>query len=126
MVIDDLLSFWAGWSARKEKNRLGYRKSQANKMMAGGAFNPCTDFRPNPAHAVAEDEAVAVIDRAVCRLTPRRRMLVIAEYRMAGTQAAKAAGLKPPCNRQNYERLLRNARMNLMADEGIRRLLKKC
>lgn len=95
-------------------------------MMAGGAFNPCTDFRPNPSHGIADDEAAAIIDKAVCKLTPRRREVIIAEYRMAGTQAAKAAGLRPPCKLRTYEDLLRNARWNLMADAGIKKLLKKC
>lgn len=122
MTLDSLLEDWARWCALRDDHGLGYACGGLNRIMAGDV---CTGVSPfSLPYGVDADSVFTVMDTAICKLTPRRREIIMVEYRCCGTQAAKAAGLKRPVSLDTYKRLLRNARWNLAGDVSVKRLLK--
>lgn len=126
MKLNDLLLWWAEWSAKREDGGLGFGISRVNFLMSGSVFTSNTGGTVNLPYGIDVDSIGSIMDRAICKLTPRRREILMVEYRNIGTQAAKAAGLKRPVSLDTYKRILRNARWNLEADDGVKRLLKTC
>lgn len=126
MKLDDLLLWWAEWSAKREDGGLGFGVSRVNFWMSGGVVVGNTGGTANLPYGVDVDSIASVMDRAICKLSTRRREILMVEYREIGTQAAKAAGLKRPVSLDTYKRILRNARWNLEADADVKRLLKTC
>ena len=74
-------------------------------------------------NGVDGDGIASVMDRAICRLNPNRKQVVEAEYRRIGTQYSKSKALG--ITQKAYERRLANARLNLMADVAVKKLLKR-
>lgn len=120
--LDLLLEWWAEWSAKRENNGLGFGCSRFNRMMAAGDLPPKTDFVAILPYGVDGDGIASVMDRAICRLNPNRKQAVETEYRRIGTQYAKSKALG--ITQKAYERRLANARLNLMADVAVKKLLK--
>lgn len=121
--LDLLLEWWAEWSAKREDNGLGFGCSRFNRLMAAGDLPPKTEFVAILPYGVDGDGMACVMDRAICRLNPNRKQAIIAEYRRIGTQDGKAKALG--ITRKAYERRLENARLNLMADLAVKKLLKR-
>lgn len=121
--LDLLLEWWADWSAKREDNGLGFGCSRFNRLMAAGDLPPKTDFVAILPYGVDGDGIASVMDRAICRLNPNRRAVVKSEYRDIGTRSDKAADLG--INLEAYKKRLKWARQNLMADDSVKKLLKR-
>lgn len=120
--LETLLEWWADWSAKREDNGLGFGCSRFNRLMAAGELLPRDDFRALLPYGVDGDGIGSLVDQAICRLNPNRRQVIMVEYRRIGTQEAKAKALG--ITRKAYERRLSNARLNLVADLSVKKLLK--
>lgn len=121
--IETLLEWWAEWSAKHEDSGLGFGCSRFNRLMAAGDLPPKADFVAIIPYGVDGDGIASVMDQAICRLNPNRKQAIITEYRRIGTQDGKAKALG--ITRKAYERRLANARINLMADLAVKKLLKR-
>ena len=121
--LDLLLEWWAEWSANREDSGLGFGCSRFNRLMAAGDLPPRTDFVSILPYGVDGDGISSAMDRAICRLNPNRKQAIMMEYRCIGTQDGKAKALG--ITRKAYERRLANARLNLMADLAVKKLLKR-
>lgn len=120
--LETLLEWWADWSAKREDNGLGFGCSRFNRLMAAGELPQRDDFRALLPYGVDGDGIGSLVDQAICRLNPNRRQVIMVEYRRIGTQEAKAKALG--ITRKAYERRLSNARLNLVADSSVKKLLK--
>ena len=120
--LEELLEWWADWSARREDNGLGFGCSRFNRLMAAGDLPPRDEFRAMLPYGVDGDGLASVMDRAICRLNPNRCQVIKVEYRRRGTQCDKANSLG--ITLKAYERRLSNARLNLAADLAVKKLLK--
>lgn len=120
--LETLLEWWADWSAKREDNGLGFGCSRFNRLMAAGELPPRDDFRVLLPYGVDGDGIGSLVDQAICRLNPNRRQVIMVEYRRIGTQEEKAKALG--ITRKAYERRLSNARLNLVADLSVKKLLK--
>ena len=120
--LDLLLEWWAEWSAKREDNGLGFGGSRFNRLMAAGNLPPRTEFVTILPYGVDGDGLASVMDQAICRLNPNRKLAIMTEYRRIGTQEAKAKGLHIRVDA--YKDRLKWARRNLMADEAVKKLLK--
>ena len=120
--LETLLEWWADWSAKRDDNGLGFGCSRFNRLMAAGNLPPRTEFVAILPYGVDGDGIGSLVDQAICRLNPNRRQVIMVEYRRIGTQEAKAKVLG--ITRKAYERRLSNARLNLVADLSVKKLLK--
>ncbi len=120
--LDLLLEWWAEWSAKREDNGLGFGCSRFNRLMAAGNLPPRTKFLAILPYGVDGDGLASVMDQAICRLNPNRKLAIMTEYRRVGTQEAKARALG--ICRAAYESRLKWARKNLLADISVKKLLK--
>ena len=102
---------------------MGFGCSRFNRLMAAGDLPPKTEFVAILPYGVDGDGIASVMDRAICRLNPNRKQAVITEYRRIGTQDGKARALG--ITRKAYERRLASARLNLMSDSAVKKLLKR-
>lgn len=121
--LDLLLEWWAEWSAKREDNGLGFGRSRFNRLMAAGNLPPRTEFAAILPYGVDGDGIASVMDQAICRLNPNRKLAIMMEYRRIGTQEAKARTLG--ISRAAYEDRVKRARMNLKADLAVKKLLKR-
>jgi len=121
--LDLLLEWWAEWSAKREDNGLGFGCSRFNRLMAAGNLPPRTEFVTILPYGVDGDGLASVMDQAICRLNPNRKLAIMMEYRRIGTQEAKARTLG--ISRAAYEDRVKRARMNLKADLAVKKLLKR-
>lgn len=122
--LDLLLEWWAEWSAKREDNGLGFGCSRFNRLMAAGDLPPRTEFVAILPYGVDGDGIASVVDRAICRLNPNRKQVIMTEYRRIGTNEAKAKALRVSLS--SYRNMLFWARRNLMADNAVKKLLKTC
>lgn len=120
--LDLLLEWWAEWSAKREDNGLGFGGSRFNRLMAAGNLPPRTEFVTVLPYGVDGDGLASVMDQAICRLNPNRKLAIMTEYRRIGTYEAKADALG--ISLSAYRDRLFWARRNLMADEAVKKLLK--
>lgn len=120
--LDLLLEWWAEWSAKREDNGLGFGCSRFNRLMAAGNLPPRTEFLAILPYGVDGDGLASVMDQAICRLNPNRKLAIMTEYRRIGTYEAKADALG--ISLSAYRDRLFWARQNLMADEAVKKLLK--
>ncbi|WP_308028538.1 hypothetical protein [Neisseria bergeri] len=120
--LETLLEWWADWSAKREDNGLGFGCSRFNRLISAGELPPRDDFRVLLPYGVDGDGIGSLVDQAICRLNPNRRQVIMVEYRRIGTQEEKAKALG--ITRKAYERRLSNARLNLVADLSVKKLLK--
>ena len=121
--LDLLLDWWAEWSAKREDNGLGFGRSRFNRLMAAGNLPLRTEFVTILPYGVDGDGLASVMDQAICRLNPNRKLAIMMEYRRIGTQEAKARTLG--ISRAAYEDRVKRARMNLKADLAVKKLLKR-
>ena len=67
MTIDNLIEFWADWSARRDDGGLGYGGSRFNRLMAGETLMPAADAASQLPYGVDGDAAASLIGpAAVC------------------------------------------------------------
>lgn len=121
MTIDELLEAWARWRALREDNGLGYSSSRINMLMGGGRMMP-RSYGSLP-YGIDVNSSGAVMDRAICRLSNQRKIVVALEYCRLGSQSAKAAGMNPPIKVQTYRNTLCEARNQLSLQPDVKKLL---
>lgn len=123
MTIDNLIEFWADWSARRDDGGLGYGGSRFNRLMAGETLMPAADAASQLPYGVDGDAAASLIDRLLCAMPEQMRRVVWAEYRSVGLQADKAAylGKSLDC----YRKTLMRARFRMASHPEVVWLLKK-
>jgi hypothetical protein len=122
--LDLLLEWWAEWSAKREDNGLGFGCSRFNRLMAAGDLPPRTEFVAILPYGVDGDGIASVMDRAICRLNPNRKQVIMTEYRRIGTNESKVKALRVSLS--SYRNMLFWARRDLMADNAVKKLLKPC
>lgn len=127
MTIEQLLDFWAEWSARKDDNGLGYGRSRLGVLMAGGvAAGSGNSSLP---YGIDENAVVLTVERHISKLRPPAKAIIKQEYFGRGCQKEKAAAVSAllgmVVSHDNYRQTLRRAVKKLEGNPEIAHLMKK-
>lgn len=107
--IDDLLSAWAMWTARREDGGTGWRGSSLNSVMA----QACREYGYEMAQSaqIADLDMMSVERVVMHEISPESRAVVTVCYRGRGTYAQKARDLG--CSKSTLSLRMHNAHIEV-------------
>ena len=127
MTIDQLLDFWAEWSARKDDGGLGYGTSRLAVLISDGIVSGSGNS--SLPYGIDENAVALAVERYLSRQPNPAREIIRAEYCCCGSQADKAKMVSQRLglvvSAQNYRVTLHRAVKKMAGNPEIEFLLKK-